>query len=124
MMNNAVDLYIDELDENLQSIVIAVRKCILKTVPEIEERFSYKIPFYHYYGMFCYINPKKSSIDLGFCRGQDLLEAFPELESKNRKIVATVTIRSTKDVQQLNIAAMVSTAAIHQQTIALGKRKK
>jgi hypothetical protein len=49
---------------------------------------------------------------------------FPVFESKNRKIAATVTIKSTKDIQQFNLAAMNSTAAIQQQTIALPNRKK
>jgi uncharacterized protein len=95
-----VDLYIDALNENEKRIVEKLRVMLFELVPGLEERFSFKLPFYHYYGMFCYINKVKEGIEFNFCRGKDLEMAFPELERKNRAIIAGITICNYK---QMNI---------------------
>ena len=42
-----VDTYFFEQQEPFQSIMLYVRQVILKTLPNINERCSYKIPFYN-----------------------------------------------------------------------------
>ncbi len=84
---------------------------ILENVPGIKEKLSFKIPFYHYFGMFVYLNNTKEGIDIGFCRGRDLLEAFPQLTIKSRAIVATLCIRNKKDIISLNVREVIVAAA-------------
>jgi len=51
-MHRSVDHYIEALPSEKQIIATAVRDIIV-AVPGIEEKFSFKIPFYTYFGMLC-----------------------------------------------------------------------
>ena len=55
-MSPLVDTYIDNLSDTQQAITENVRRLLFNLVPGIQEKLSFKIPFYHYFGMFCYIN--------------------------------------------------------------------
>ena len=107
----AIDIYIDALPEEKAIIAQQLRKLLHSIVPGIEEKLSYKIPFYHYHGMFCFLNPVKDGIDIGFCRGIDLMEAFPQLEDRGRAIVASLVIRNKKDIQRLELPEIIAAAA-------------
>ena len=64
-----VDVYFINQKEPYQSIMLYVRSVILKTLPEVEERYSYKIPFYnHNKKPMLYINLLKGSsfVDIAF----------------------------------------------------------
>jgi uncharacterized protein len=106
-----VDDYIETLDDTSSNIAAQVRQLLLEYVPGIEEKFSFKIPFYHYFGMFCYINAIKDGIALGFCRGKDLAIAFPQLEVEGRKIVALVKLYSPKDIITKEVRRLIIAAA-------------
>ena len=106
-----VDEYIESLPDERQELAKILRELIIENVPGIEERFSFKIPFYHYFGMFMYLNNTKEGIDVAFCRGKDLLEAFPQLELKSRATIATLTIASSKDITSLGIRELIINAA-------------
>ena len=73
----SVDEYIESLPDNKRELCSLLRELILSNVPGIEEKLSFKIPFYHYFGMFMYLNNTKEGIDVAFCRGKDLLQEFP-----------------------------------------------
>jgi uncharacterized protein len=107
-----VDGFIDALPDTTRIIVSRLREIILSQVPGIQEKLSFKIPFYHYFGMFCYINPTGEGVDLAFCRGKDLVDAFPALEAKNRAIIASLRIRELKDIDRLQVREILTAAAI------------
>jgi hypothetical protein len=107
-----VDAFIETLPEEKAKLAALLREIILSSVPGIQEKLSFKIPFYHYFGMFCYINPTKEGIDLGLCRGKDLVEEFPRLHLKNRAIVATLPISHVKDFEQLRVRELITAAAV------------
>lgn len=111
-MSALVDTYIDDLSDSQQAIAKHVRRLLLDLVPEIQEKLSFKIPFYHYFGMFCYINAIPNGIDLGLCRGKDLTGEFPSLELKGRAIVATVSLHSVKDIKQKEVREIIIAAAL------------
>lgn len=111
-MLQRVDEYIDNLSENQQAIAEQVRRLLFSMVPGIQEKLSFKIPFYHYFGMFCYLNAIPNGIDLGFCRGKDLTGEFPSLELKGRAIVASVSLFSVKDIKQKEVREIIVAAAL------------
>ncbi len=111
-MSALVDTYIDDLSDSQQAIAKNVRRLLFNLVPEIQEKLSFKIPFYHYFGMFCYINAIPNGIDLGLCRGKDLTGEFPSLELKGRAIVATVSLHSVKDIKQKEVREIIIAAAL------------
>jgi hypothetical protein len=106
-----IEGFIDALPQPEKAIAQKLRDLLFELVPGIEERFSFKLPFYHYYGMFCYLHYDKRGLNLCFCRGKDLVMAFPQLEQKGRAAIASVTLRGLKDVQQLEITQMIVAAA-------------
>lgn len=111
-MSQYVDEYIDNLSDTQQAIAENVRRLLFNLVPEIQEKLSFKIPFYHYFGMFCYINAIPNGIDLGLCRGKDLTGEFPSLELKGRAIVATVSLHAVKDIKEKKIQEIIIAAAL------------
>jgi uncharacterized protein len=128
-MNRLVDEYIECLPDEKREIAEQVREMILSLVPHVQEKLSFKIPFYHYHGMFCYLNEVADGIDLGLCRGKDLIDVLPQLELRNRVMVASVIIRSKKELQTKNIQDVLLTAANWQEEakrlkISMIKKKK
>ena len=111
-MSPLVDAYIDNLSDTQQVIAENVRRLLFDFVPEIQEKLSFKIPFYHYFGMFCYINAIPNGIDLGLCRGKDLTGEFPSLELRGRAIVASVSLYSVKDIKQKEVREIIIVAAL------------
>jgi hypothetical protein len=107
----AVDEYIENLPDEKRELCQLLRELIFSMVPDVEERFSFKIPFYHYFGMFMYLNNTKEGIDVAFCRGKDLIELFPQLHIKGRAIVATVLIKKKADIYSQQLKEIILTAA-------------
>ncbi|MDX2047453.1 MAG: DUF1801 domain-containing protein [Chitinophagaceae bacterium] len=105
-----VDDYIDALSSADAELVSIIRNIILSAVPGIEERLSFKIPFYHYYGMLLYITKTKQGIDVTFCRGKDLAHEYPQLQKRNRAIAASVVIRDPKDITAYQLRELVAAA--------------
>ena len=110
-MNRLVDEYIESLPDEKREIAEQLREMILTLIPHVQEKLSFKIPFYHYHGMFCYLNEVKDGIDLGLCRGKDLVDVLPQLEQGKRVMVASVIIRSKKEIQTKHIQEVLLTAA-------------
>ncbi len=106
-----VDAYIESLPDDRRILCEKIREVIIENVPEVQEKLSFKIPFYHFFGMFMYLNATKEGIDVAFCRGKDLTFLFPQLTQKGRAIVATVLVRDTRDIRNLQIREMVVAAA-------------
>lgn len=116
-----VDAYIDDISVEKAEIAKAVRNIIHELVPGVQEKLSFKIPFYHYFGMFCYINLTRDGIDVGFCRGKDLVDEFPQLQVKERAIVASITLANLKDITRLHLREIITAAAIWNETAKKNK---
>ena len=70
---NPVEQHLFNQKEPYQSIMIYVRSVILKTFPEVAEKFSYGIPFYYYKKKpMVYINRLKGTnyVDISFMDGK------------------------------------------------------
>jgi hypothetical protein len=118
-----VDQYIDGLPEEERLVAEKLRELIFELVPNVEERFSFRIPFYHYYGMFCYINRLKGGgVELAFCRGKDLVLAYPELQLKGRAMIAGITIMKARSFPASQLRAIIAGAAAWQQEAWMAKK--
>ena len=106
-----VDAYIESFPEQQRLLMQYLRSLILKTVPQVEETFSFKVPFYKYHGAFCYLTPDGDGVAFSFCRGKDLVEAFPQLQEKGRAVVASVTVHETKDIVRFELVEVITAAA-------------
>jgi len=110
-MNN-VDEYILNQEPEIAEIVALLREIIMSFSPFITEKIAYKIPFYYGFKRICYINVRGDKVDLGICRGSELSNTFGILESKNRKIIKTMTIKSVMDVDEKLISEIIGEAIV------------
>jgi hypothetical protein len=117
--------YIESLPELECTMASMIRETIISIVPEVEERFSFKIPFYHFFGMFCYINYLKNTggIELAFCRGKDLVLAFPELQTSGRAMVAGLCFFKPEEVNHPIVKNVLEAAAAWQKEAWAEKRR-
>ena len=109
-----VDTYFLNQKEPYQSIMLYVRQVILKTIPNITERYSYKIPFYNLDKKpMIYLNVLKRTnfVDVAFVQGINLEKDFPELKNyNNRKQVRSIQIKQIEDLDELRFIDLLKAA--------------
>lgn len=110
-MHPQVDQYIESLPEPLREVAEQVRLWIFDLVPGVDERFSFRIPFYYYHGMFLYLTKQGNGLDISFCRGKDLVFAYPELQQGKRAMVASLHVESLAELKKLPARALIQAAA-------------
>ena len=113
---NPIDNYIFEQEEPYQSIMLYIRGVICKTLPEVEEKFRYKIPFFNIGKKpMLYLNILKRTnyVDIAFVQGVLLEEKYPQLKNhKNRKQVRSLQVKSLEDFDELMFVQLIKDAAI------------
>ncbi len=118
-----VDEYFINQKEPYQSIMLYVRSVILNTLPEVEERYSYKIPFYNIGKKpMVYLNILKGRdyVDVAFVQGVLLEKQFPVLKNDNkRKQVRSIQLKTLEDLDQDHFIAL-----LHEASALLSKSKK
>lgn len=110
-----VDAYFFKQQEPYQSIMLYIRSVILKTLPNVEERYSYNIPFYYYNKKpFCYLNILKGTrfVDVAFLKGIILKDEFPQLKDyNNRKHVRSLQFVSIENIDEPLLVKVIKSAA-------------
>ncbi len=110
-----VEEYFLNQKEPFQSIMLYVRSVILNTLPEIEERYSYKIPFYNIGKKpMIYLNilKGKNYVDVAFVQGILLENDFPVLKNdNNRKQVRSIQLKTLEDLDQENFVQLLQAAS-------------
>ncbi len=118
-----VDEYFISQKEPYQSIMLYVRSVILNTLPEVEERYSYKIPFYNIGKKpMIYLNVLKGKdyVDVAFVQGVLLENDFPVLKNNNkRKQVRSIQLKTIEDLDHQNFLKL-----LHKASDLLSKSKK
>jgi len=110
------ELYILNQEEPFQSIMLYVRRVILKTLPHVIERYSYNIPFYNIGKKpMLYLNVLKGKdyVDVAFVHGIVFEKEFPILKNDNkRKQVRSIQLKTIEDLDELQFVELLKTAAI------------
>lgn len=95
--------------------MLYVRSVILNTLPEVIERYSYRIPFYNIDEKpMIYLNilKGKNYVDVAFVQGILLEKDFPNLKNdNNRKQVRSIQLKSIEDLDQNNFEQLLLAAA-------------
>jgi len=93
-----VDEYFINQREPHQSIMLYVRGLILSTLHKVEEKCSYRIPFYNCYNkpmMYLNVLKGKDYVDVAFVQGILLENKFPILKNDNkRKQVRSINLKA------------------------------
>lgn len=94
--------------------MLYVRSVILKTLPEIEERYSYKIPFYNLGKKpMVYLNilKGKNYVDVAFVQGVLFEKDFSVLKNdSNRKQVRSIQVKSLEDFNEKQFVELLLVA--------------
>lgn len=106
-----------------RQMLLVMRDMILSASPDIIEKFSFKVPFYHAKGMLCYLSvlKKEEAIEWCFCYGASLDDPGGLLRAKNRKLIWGVTIQSLQDLEE---KAEALDAILHSAIAVNANRKK
>lgn len=112
---NPVEQHIFNQQEPYQSIMLYVRSVIKRTLPDVKEKYSYKIPFYNCYNKpMLYMGVLKGTnyVDVAFVQGILLEQDFPELKDyKNRKQVRSLQVTSIEDFDELMFIELLKKAS-------------
>ena len=110
-----VDEYFINQQEPFQSIMLYVRSVILKALPEVVERYSYKIPFYNVDKKpMLYLNILKGTnyVDVAFVQGILLEDKYRILKNdNNRKQVRSIQVRSLEDFDEIEFVEILMEAS-------------
>lgn len=103
-----------------------LRRWILDLGPHAQEKISYHVPFFYFYGPLCYLNPVPEGVDLSFTKGNKLSNEHALLENKKRKTVASIRFHSLAEVEEREelIRQILNEAAILNQYLFQVKKKK
>lgn len=119
-----VDDYLAAQPEPLARIMSRIRSMILSQGPGIEEKFSFKIPFYYYSGWMVYLTTYKGGVDMSFVRGFELSDAHGRLEVRNRTLIKSIHIRPDEKFPEDVIRETLMEAMILNELAAEAKKKK
>jgi hypothetical protein len=108
---NQVDLYIFEKEPRIKAMLLKLHSIITSCAPQIDAKLTYKIPFYYYFGRFCYLNPKSDSVDLGFCKGA-LMAKHYLLGRTELKEVRITNFKSLQEIQEEILKPLIFEALI------------
>lgn len=112
---NPVEQHISKQPEPYQSIMLYIRSVIKKTLPDVKEKYSYKIPFYNCYNKpMLYMGVLKGTnyVDVAFVQGIILEQDFLELKDyKNRKQVRSLQVSSIEDFDELMFVGLLKKAS-------------
>ena len=112
---NPAEAYILKQKEPYQSIMMHVRWVILDSLNNVEEKFSYGIPFYHFRKkplMYLNILKRQDFVDVAFVKGTQLQSQFPELRDyNNRKNVRSLQFNSLEDLDEKLLRKVIYAAA-------------
>jgi hypothetical protein len=112
---NPAERHILNQREPFQSLMLYIRSVIKRTLPEIEEKYSYRIPFYNYAKKpMLYLNVLKGTdyLDVAFIQGILLEQHYPALrDDNNRKKVRSIQIKKMEDFDELQFIELLEEAS-------------
>ncbi|MCL6265096.1 DUF1801 domain-containing protein [Flagellimonas myxillae] len=90
---NPSETYILNQKEPFKSILLQLQVLIESTIPQLELKFKYRIPFYYLEGKpFCYLNvpSKKNFVDVGFWSAAHLTVHTDKMVTEGRKVMKSL----------------------------------
>ena len=99
---NPSEEYILHQAEPYRSILLYLQTVIEGTVPQVELKYKYKLPFYYLTGRpYCYLNQSKDYIDLGFWNAAHLSVHLDQMTTTGRKIMKSLRYRSLEEIDSV-----------------------
>lgn len=106
-----VDQFILDLSEDIQKITKALRNIILDASPELVEEYKWSMPNYSYKGLVCYLQTAKKHVNLGFQKGNELVEKdVNNLLQGTGKTMRHIRITKMEDIQSESFTSLIQVA--------------
>ena len=109
-MNPAED-YILSREEPFRSILLHLQSVVELSLPEVELKYKYRVPFYYINGKpFCYLNHSKDYVDIGFWNARHLSVHVQLLHSAGRKAIKSLRYKSLEEINDTVLIAVLNDA--------------
>ncbi len=96
---NPAEKYILDQVEPFKSILLQIQILIEGTIPELELKYKWRLPYYYLNGHpFCFLNVTKGYVDIGIRVGTHLKEHYPYMVSENRKVMKSLRYHSIEEI--------------------------
>jgi len=97
---NPAEAYILDQPEPYRSILLQLQTLIESTLPDLQLKFKYRIPFYYTSSSpFCYLNHTKNYVDVGFWHSAHLNMHSDKMITKDRKVMKSLRYYKVEDVE-------------------------
>ncbi|WP_420320092.1 DUF1801 domain-containing protein [Flagellimonas sp.] len=110
---NPAESYILDQPEPFKSILLQLQVLIETTIPNLELKYKYKIPFYYLDGKpFCYLNvpKKKTFVDVGFWSSAHLTVHLDKMVTEGRKVMKSLRYTSLEEIDTAVLMAILKDA--------------
>lgn len=98
---NPAEEYILGKPEPFKSILLHLQVIIESTIPELELKYKWKVPYYYLEGNpFCYMNVTQKYVDLGFWASSHLKGYDQFLITEKRKVIKSLRYYQSGDINQ------------------------
>ena len=106
-----VDTFILNLPDDIQSITKVLRETILTASPALVEEYKWSMPNYSYKGLVCYLQTAKKHVNLGFHKGNELVEKdINNLLQGSGKTMRHIRITKMDDIQSGAFVSLIQAA--------------
>ena len=98
---NPAEEYMLKQSEPFKGIMLYLQTVIEGSIPGLELKYKYKIPFYYLEGRpFCYLNQSKDYVDLGFWNAAHLNVHLEKMETAGRKMMRSLRYKSLQEIDE------------------------
>ena len=96
---NPAENFILNKTEPYRSMLLHLQMVIEHTLPDVELKFKWKVPFY-YVGKrpVCFLNQSKDYVDVGFWNAAHLTVNIDQLTTANRKMMKSLRYKSLEEI--------------------------
>jgi len=96
---NPAEEYILNQPEPFRGILLHLQSVIELTIPEIDLKYKYRIPFYYVNDKpFCYLNQSKDYVDVGFWHANHLRVHLDKMTTAGRKMMKSLRYTSLEQI--------------------------
>ena len=96
---NPAEEYILNQPEPFRSMLLHLQSVIVLTIPKVELKYKYRIPFYYLEGRpFCYLNQSKGYVDVGFWHAKHLTIHLGKMTTAGRKMMKSLRYKSLEHI--------------------------
>lgn len=108
---NPAESYILNRPQPFRDMLLHLQLVIEHTVPNVDLRYKYKIPFYYTEGRpLCYTNQTKDYVDVGFWNSAYLTVHTEHMVREGRKVMKSLRYRSLEEINDTILKEVLADA--------------